>query len=236
MLEYLQALPGAGAVSMADFGVYGHYRAGACNIGPQEIARRRRAGRCARRRWRRARIRGSSTTPSRVRSGRTPGPPRRRWLAVSLAACLLGMGTKEVMATCPLLVLLYDRTFVAGSFAGAWRRRRGYYLGLAGTWLVLAPQDDAAGYTFAARGLALLDDVLRRDPFIPSRAFWLFYQAIAFGQQGDHGTAVSKLRESLRLDPLDRHANDGAENHHPDTCHCGMNHVGKKAPRSKSRH
>ena len=29
------------------------------------------------------------------------------------------------MATAPLVVFLYDRTFVAGSFAGAWRRRPG---------------------------------------------------------------------------------------------------------------
>lgn len=62
---------------------------------------------------------------------------RGRWLAVSVAAGALGMGTKEVMATAPLLVLLYDRTFVTGSFAAAWRARRGYYLALAATWLLL---------------------------------------------------------------------------------------------------
>lgn len=63
-----------------------------------------------------------------------PGP----WLALSAGACLLGMATKEVMVSAPLIVLLYDRTFVAGSFAQAWRRRRLYYLGLFATWLVLA--------------------------------------------------------------------------------------------------
>jgi tetratricopeptide (TPR) repeat protein len=36
------------------------------------------------------------------------------------------------------MVLLYDRTFVAGSFREAWRQRWRYYLGLAGTWLLLA--------------------------------------------------------------------------------------------------
>jgi hypothetical protein len=65
-------------------------------------------------------------------------PWSRRWLAVSIAACLVGMGTKEVMVTAPLVVLLYDRTFVAGTFAAAWRQRRGYYAGLAATWLLLA--------------------------------------------------------------------------------------------------
>ena len=61
-----------------------------------------------------------------------------KWLALSVGACALGMGTKEVMATAPLVVLLYDRAFVAGTFAAAWRARRGYYLALVATWLVLA--------------------------------------------------------------------------------------------------
>ncbi|HTZ19987.1 MAG TPA: tetratricopeptide repeat protein [Opitutaceae bacterium] len=60
------------------------------------------------------------------------------WLTLSLLACLLGMATKEVMVTAPLLVLLYDRTFLAGSFGAAWRRHRRFYAALAGTWLLLA--------------------------------------------------------------------------------------------------
>lgn len=65
------------------------------------------------------------------------GGGSRGWLALSVGACLLGMGTKEVMVSAPLLVLLADRTFVAGSFAAAWRARRGYYVALAATWLLL---------------------------------------------------------------------------------------------------
>jgi 4-amino-4-deoxy-L-arabinose transferase-like glycosyltransferase len=49
----------------------------------------------------------------------------RGWWALSITACALGMGTKEVMVSAPLMVLLYDRTFVAGSFRAAWRQRRG---------------------------------------------------------------------------------------------------------------
>ncbi len=64
--------------------------------------------------------------------------PQRAWFVVCVGTCLLGMGTKEVMVTAPLLVLLYDRTFVAGTFAAAWRQRRKFYVALAGTWLVLA--------------------------------------------------------------------------------------------------
>ncbi|MBI4623345.1 MAG: tetratricopeptide repeat protein [Verrucomicrobia bacterium] len=55
------------------------------------------------------------------------------WLAVCVLACLAGMACREVMVTAPVLVLLYDRTFVAGTFREAWRRRRGLHLALAAT-------------------------------------------------------------------------------------------------------
>jgi protein O-mannosyl-transferase len=67
-----------------------------------------------------------------------PGPGSAGWAAVSVAACLLGMGTKEVMATAPLIVLLYDRTFAAGSFRAAWRARKALYLSYIACWLPLA--------------------------------------------------------------------------------------------------
>jgi tetratricopeptide (TPR) repeat protein len=69
------------------------------------------------------------------------GPPAGRaswvWYALSIAACLLGMATKEVMVSAPLIVLLYDRIFVAGSFREAWRRRWKLHVALAATWLLL---------------------------------------------------------------------------------------------------
>lgn len=65
-------------------------------------------------------------------------PPSRGWGVVSVVCCLLGMLSKETMVTAPVVVLLYDRVFVAGSFASAWRARRGLYLGYAATWIVLA--------------------------------------------------------------------------------------------------
>jgi tetratricopeptide (TPR) repeat protein len=60
------------------------------------------------------------------------------WPLASVLSCLLGAMSKEVIATAPVMVLLYDRTFVAGSFREAWRLRWRYYLGLAVTWLLLA--------------------------------------------------------------------------------------------------
>lgn len=73
---------------------------------------------------------GPSAPPGR---GRSP----TLWLTLSFLACLAGVASKEVVATVPVLVLLYDRTFVAGTFREAWRRHRNYYLALAGTWLLL---------------------------------------------------------------------------------------------------
>lgn len=70
-----------------------------------------------------------------VRSADSPHPGR--WQAVAIGASLLGMASKEVMATVPLVALLFDRTFLAGSFREAWLRRRGLYLGLMSTWLLL---------------------------------------------------------------------------------------------------
>ncbi len=61
-----------------------------------------------------------------------------RWHAAAVAACLVGMASKEWVVSAPLLALLYDRAFLAGTFADAWRRRRGWYLALAGTWVLLA--------------------------------------------------------------------------------------------------
>jgi len=70
--------------------------------------------------------------------GVTGARGRLAWLAFSFFACLLGMAAKEVMASAPAIVFLYDRTFVSGGWIEAWRRRWAYYLALAATWAPLA--------------------------------------------------------------------------------------------------
>jgi tetratricopeptide (TPR) repeat protein len=59
------------------------------------------------------------------------------WYACAIAACLLGMASKEVMVTAPVMVLLYDRAFLSGSFKKALTQRQPLYLGLAATWVLL---------------------------------------------------------------------------------------------------
>ena len=41
------------------------------------------------------------------------------WLVLSVLCCAMGMGCKEAMATAPLMVLLWDRTFVFASLGEA---------------------------------------------------------------------------------------------------------------------
>ena len=59
------------------------------------------------------------------------------WRTVSVFSCFLGMGTKEVMVSAPLMVLLYDRIFILGSFTEIWKKKGGYYAALATTWVLL---------------------------------------------------------------------------------------------------
>ncbi len=59
------------------------------------------------------------------------------WYLAAVISCALGMGSKEVMVGAPLLVLLYDRVFLASSFRELRQRRAGLYAGLAATWLIL---------------------------------------------------------------------------------------------------
>lgn len=77
------------------------------------------------------------TLYSFIRGCETEGPRRRVWLGVSIVTCFLGMGTKEVMVSAPLIVLLYDRIFLSGSFRAAWQRNGKIYAGLAATWVFL---------------------------------------------------------------------------------------------------
>jgi len=59
------------------------------------------------------------------------------WLAAAIVTCAVGMLCKEMMASAPVMVLLYERTFLAGSFREALRRSWKLYAGLAAAWLPL---------------------------------------------------------------------------------------------------
>ncbi|MHC4983135.1 MAG: tetratricopeptide repeat protein [Planctomycetota bacterium] len=85
------------------------------------------------------------------------------WYSLGFLACLLGMGTKEVMVSAPLIVLLYDRAFLAGSFRQAWRKRWDVHLRLAATWVLLGyltvQTGNRGGTAGFGLGLSLWDHV-----------------------------------------------------------------------------
>jgi tetratricopeptide (TPR) repeat protein len=135
-----------------------------------------------------------------IRGAGSGGLGKSLWYTVSIAACLLGMGTKEVMVTAPLIVLLYDRAFVAGSFPEAWRRRGLFYCGLAATWLVVpllvASTHGRGGTAGFASGVSPWAYALTQFPAI------VHYLRLALWPRPlvfDYGTALAV--PSLRLIP-----------------------------------
>ncbi len=69
---------------------------------------------------------------------RADGPEHRTaWCAGAVAACALGMASKESMVAAPVVVILYDLAFLPGGAKSVLARRAGLYAGLAATWLVL---------------------------------------------------------------------------------------------------
>jgi len=65
-------------------------------------------------------------------------PHARSWYAGAVLACGIGMGVKEVIVTVPIVLFLYDGTFVSASFRSAWRQRWKFYSALAATWSLCA--------------------------------------------------------------------------------------------------
>jgi tetratricopeptide (TPR) repeat protein len=70
-----------------------------------------------------------------IRAAESPGKPV--WARLTYVALLAGMAAKEVMVVAPVVLFLYDRTFVAGTFSAAWRERGRLHLGLATAWILL---------------------------------------------------------------------------------------------------
>ena len=73
-----------------------------------------------------------------VRGPGEGGRGNQRWNTLATLTCAAGMLCKESMVTAPVVVMLYDRIFVFESWKKMFRERRGFYVGLAFTWLVLA--------------------------------------------------------------------------------------------------
>jgi tetratricopeptide (TPR) repeat protein len=84
------------------------------------------------------------------------------WQAAAIVACALGMGTKESMATAPVMVPLFDRIFLFTAMRDALRARWRLYAGLALTWSIVAylisegPRANSVGFSASAGPWAYL--------------------------------------------------------------------------------
>jgi tetratricopeptide (TPR) repeat protein len=153
-------------------------------------------------------IRGSTSLanpPSAFRLPLSPfpfPPSPFLWYSAAILVCLLGMATKEVMVTAPLVVLLYDRTFLAGSFGQALRRRWGLYLGLAATWGLLAYLVLSTGLLGKSAGYGAPEaigawDYLRSQPSVILHYLWLSFWPNPLCLDYGRTAIASSLGESL---------------------------------------
>jgi len=96
-----------------------------------------------------------------LESARLGSAAAPRWTALTVAACLLGVASKEVMAAAPVVLLAYDALFEAGSVREALRRRGRTYAGCAVSWLflvvLLVTGDRGAAVTAQSRFCTPLD-------------------------------------------------------------------------------
>lgn len=129
---------------------------------------------------------------------RAAGDRTRAWGAVSVVACFLALGSKESAAALPIIALLYDRTFVSGSFARAWRAHRGLHLGLASAWIMLialvvtnAGRGGSAGFgADVGVGSYLLTQAVALTTYV-RQTFWP--ARLVF----DYGSPVATVGEAL---------------------------------------
>ncbi len=85
----------------------------------------------------------------------------------AVLACWIGVGCKEVIATAPLVVLIYDFTFIRDSVKQTLRKRWAIYLGLFAMWLPLAViLVRGLGGDDASAGLALEGKLLSRWTYL----------------------------------------------------------------------
>jgi tetratricopeptide (TPR) repeat protein len=92
------------------------------------------------------------------------GPRRCAWGMAAVAACALGMGCKEVMVTCPLVVLLHEWAYFSPPDERRLRERMPLYAGLAACWAVLAlllwygPRGESVGFSLGVSAWSYLEN------------------------------------------------------------------------------
>jgi protein O-mannosyl-transferase len=103
---------------------------------------------------------------------------RKNWLALAVVACFAGMACKEVMFSAPVLVLLFERTFITGSFRKAFQQSWGLYTGLFAGWILLlwlnydGPRSDSAGFHLGIPAFAWW--------FTQAKMLWIYLKLVVW--------------------------------------------------------
>ncbi len=111
-----------------------------------------------------------------IRARRSPRP--WGWVAVAIISSALGMASKEVMVSAPLVVALYDVVLLGPTAPGQRRVRAVLWAGLAATWSVLAvlvleqPRAESAGFALWVTPWLYLVNQCRILPAYLRLLFW----------------------------------------------------------------
>lgn len=132
-----------------------------------------------------------------IRAHRSP-----RFGVLAFLWCLAGMLSKEIMLAAPPLIFLFDRTFVQGSFAGAFKERWRLYLALGSTALVVLwlmttrPRSETVGLGL---GLSAWDWALSQAEMLRIYLGLLFWPATL---AADYGMPRPMTFDEVRFDAL----------------------------------
>jgi tetratricopeptide (TPR) repeat protein len=118
----------------------------------------------------------------------------RAWSIAAIVVCLIGMGSKEVMLTAPLVVVLYDRAFRFPSWkALASGGRTWFYLALAATSLVClalifaGARDETVGFALGVPWYRYLYSQGWAIPHYLGLVLWPRYLTLDYGIGVVHG-------------------------------------------------
>lgn len=133
--------------------------------------------------------------------------PSSRWDMTAIACGMLGVLSKETAVVTPVLVALYDRAFLFGSWRDAWRDRASLYIGLVASWFMLAailwsgPRSAVSGFsagispwTYLLNQAVVIVDYLRLSVW-PVRlvAFWGWPRPLTFPEVWPQFAVVALL-------------------------------------------
>lgn len=128
------------------------------------------------------------------------GPSRRRWQTSTVVFLLLAVGTKEVAIVAPVVLLLYDRVFLAESWQEILRRRMWLHLAistpliLAGTIIALWSDAYVSSGVFIVEGISPLDYALTQPGVI---LHYLRLSVVPIGLCLDYDWPVATLSEAI---------------------------------------